>query len=109
MPTFNGTGPLGAGPMTGRGGGYCMSYVGPGARSDQSFCRGGGRGRRHWFRAAGVSRWSRWDPDAAPVAPVYAPPLNGEQEMCFLKEQAENMENAIEQIKNRIKELEKKD
>lgn len=109
MPGFNGTGPLSAGPMTGRGGGYCMSYVGPDTRLDQKFCRGGGRGQRHWYHATGQPRWARWAPDAAPAPPVYAPPLSGEQELYFLKGQAEYLENALEQIKNRIKELENKD
>ncbi len=109
MPGFNGTGPLGAGPMTGRGGGYCMSYVSRGARFDQKFCWGGGRGQRHWYHATGMPGWARWAPGAAQAVTVYAPPLDGEQELCFLKGQVEYLENALEQLKNRIKELEKKD
>jgi len=31
MPAFNGTGPLGYGPMTGRGWGYCAAYPATGA------------------------------------------------------------------------------
>lgn len=109
MPGFNGTGPLGAGPMTGQGRGYCMSYIGPNARYDQRFCLSGGRGRRHWYHAARLPRWAGWSPGPAQAAAVYAPPLSGEQELCFLKGQAEYLENTLEQIKNRIKELEKKD
>lgn len=53
MPGFNRKGPLGEGPMTGRGSGFCtpsntsveetmqMPNIG-----DSSFCRGLGRGRR---------------------------------------------------------------
>lgn len=41
MPYFDGTGPLGNGPLTGRGLGFC----GFGRRM------GFGRGYRHWFRS----------------------------------------------------------
>lgn len=108
MPGFNGTGPRGVGSMTGGGGGYCMSYVGPDTRFDQRFCRGG-RGHRHWFHATGLPRWARWAPGATPAASVYAPPLSGEQELHFLKSEAEYLEKTLEQIKIRIKELENKD
>lgn len=36
MPGFNGTGPLGQGPMTGRGGGYCVLEMIPGTRGPTS-------------------------------------------------------------------------
>jgi hypothetical protein len=108
MPGFNGTGPLGAGPMTGRGGGYCMSYVGPDSRFNQGSCQNGWYSRRR-FHAAGLHCWAMWPTGAVLSAPVYAPPLNSEQELNFLREQAENLEKALEQIKKRIKELENKD
>lgn len=109
MPGFDGTGPLGTGPMTGRGGGYCMSYVGPDLRFDRGFYWSGGRGWRRWHQTIGLPRWARWAPGAAPAAPVYAPPISGEQELHFLKSEAEYLEKALEQIKTRIKELENKD
>lgn len=109
MTRFNGTGPQGAGPMTGHGRGYCMSFVGPNARFDQGFCRGGVRGRRHPYHAVRLPRWSEWVPFATPDAPVYAPPLSGEQELSFLKEQFEYLEKALAQTKKRIQELENKD
>jgi len=33
MPRYDGTGPTGAGPMTGRGLGFCMGYLSPYYRS----------------------------------------------------------------------------
>lgn len=86
-----------------------MSYVGPDSRFNQRFCLGVGRGRRHWYHATGLPLWARWVPGTAPAVPEYAPPLNGGQELNFLKRQAEHLENALEQTKNQIKELENKD
>jgi hypothetical protein len=40
---------------------------------------------------------------------VYAPPLSGDQELNFLKEQAAYLENALEQAKKRIEEMESKE
>ncbi len=106
MPGFDGTGPLNAGSMTGHGGGYCMSYVGAETRFNRRFSRGGGRGWRHWRQATGLPRWARWAPGITPLATVFAPPLNGGQELSFLKGQVEYLEKALEQTKNRISELE---
>lgn len=109
MPGFNGMGPLSAGPMTGQGRGYCMSYVSPNTRFDQRPCLGSGRGQRHWYHATGMPGWVRWAPGVVPGTPVYVPPFNGEQELYFLKEQVECLEKALTQTKNRIKELENQD
>lgn len=107
MPGFNGTGPQSAGPMTGRGRGYCMSYVTPGANCLDSYRKGGvGRGWRNRDHATGLPRCTRRATGAAATVAVYAPPLSGEQELPFLKEQAGHLENALEQANRRIKELE---
>ncbi len=109
MPGFNGTGPQGSGPMTGRGRGYCMSYVAPSAKACPGFSRRDtGRGWRNWCHAAGQTRRQRRAPGAAVNGAVFAPPLSGEQELSFIKEQAGYLENALEQAKRRIKELEGK-
>ncbi|MFH1479239.1 MAG: DUF5320 domain-containing protein [Candidatus Omnitrophota bacterium] len=82
MPGFNGTGPLGRGPMTGGGRGYCALPVGRGMG------RGLGRGRgRGW-------RFCNYAADA-----LYPQELSSDQELNLLKEE----KNAIE---SRIKELE---
>lgn len=110
MPGFNGTGPLGAGSMTGRGLGYCMSYIVPDTGYNPWFCRGGrGRKRRHCYNATELPRGARWASGAVPAGAVYAPPLSGGQELNFLKEQAGYLENALEQAKKRIEEMESKE
>lgn len=61
MPGGDRTGPLGAGPRTGRGMGYCGGYDQPGFTHHisrfQSGYGFGGRGWRHRFYATGVSGW----------------------------------------------------
>ena len=69
MPAGDGTGPMGMGPRTGRGAGYCAGYSAPGWANPMpgrglQLGRGrdgGGRGRRHqyWFYATGVPGWAR--------------------------------------------------
>ncbi len=46
MPRGDGTGPMGMGPMTGRGAGYCAGYAAPGYANPVGFGRrlAGGRG-----------------------------------------------------------------
>ncbi len=112
MPAGNGTGPMGAGPMTGRAAGFCTGHAAPGYANSfggRGFRgRGGGRGRgfRHWYHATGLPAWAR-DPYgySAPVAPMPVQP-SPEQELAALKQQAEQMQNVIEDVNHRIKELE---
>ena len=63
MPAGDGTGPVGQGPMTGRGLGYCAGFPMPGyawGGPGRGFGgRGGGRGWRHGFRATGMTGWQR--------------------------------------------------
>ena len=131
MPRGNGTGPAGMGPMTGRGAGFCAGYGVPGYMNRMpgggGLGRGFGRGRgwRNWYRATGMPGWMRaaqglpaWGqpgfaayqaaPDqAAPdayAAPQAAPPK--EQELEMLRAQAEQMQSALENVQQRIQELE---
>lgn len=61
MPFGDRTGPLGAGPGTGRGAGFCSGRDGPGSvqpgvgRGYRGRGRGAGRGRRNWFHATGLT------------------------------------------------------
>lgn len=123
MPFGDGTGPMGAGPMTGRAAGYCAGFSMPGYMNPyggrgfwgrgggRGFGRGGGRGRRNWYYATGLPGWQRaaygypaWgEPAGYPQAPFEPAP---EQELAAMKQQAENMQNALEDINERIKELE---
>lgn len=109
MPGFNGTGPRGLGGMTGSGRGYCLSYVAPGTVLGQGLGRQAGRGRQHCQSSINLPRRGRLRQKACLQDAVYAPPLSGQPELDFLKEQAVNLEAALEQAKKRIKELENKE
>ena len=55
MPRGDGTGPMGMGPMTGRGMGYCTGYAMP-VYKNAGFGMGRGRGFRRMFRIFGFGR-----------------------------------------------------
>jgi hypothetical protein len=123
MPRGDGTGPAGMGPMTGRAAGFCAGYPVPGYMNPvggRGFWgggrgfggRGGGRGWRHWFYATGMPGWARagygWPigyPDAPYPAP-HAPTMTAEQELARLKQQADYFQSALDEIKNRMEQLE---
>ncbi len=111
MPAGDGTGPMGMGPMTGRGVGYCAGYAEPGFANPIPgmgrgmgfrWGRGGGRGRgwRHRFYATGLPFWAQ-----TPVAGA-APAASPDHETQTLKAQATYMEKSLEEIRRRISELE---
>ena len=116
MAWGDGTGPNGAGPMTGRGAGYCAGYSVPGYANPavgggyRGFGRGRGWGRgfgrgygRGFGRGWGASNYGY---GAAPVAP-YVPAVSAGQEADILKNEAKALENEIKAINDRIKVLEK--
>lgn len=121
MPRGDRTGPMGLGPMTGRRAGYCAGYPVPGYANPwvPPFGLGwrlGGRGAwggwrwRHWYYATGLPGWARFGYAPAwgvpPVVP-YAGPLSQEQELEFLRAQAEGLKEQLDAISKRIAELEK--
>ena len=122
MPRGDGTGPGGAGPMTGRAAGYCAGYSMPGfmnpvgGRGYWGWGRGGGRGWRNRFWATGMPGWVRagygtgawgWGPGAyGPWAGGPAQGVTTEQELAGLRQHAEQMQNALGEINNRIQQLE---
>ncbi len=100
MPGRDRTGPQGFGPMTGRGRGYCAGYQASefGMRHRNRFGgRGRGYGWQQWYHATGLPG-SR-PPAAIPTAP--------QQELDGLKDHAEWLKAQLEQISQRIEELEK--
>ncbi len=118
MPRGDRTGPAGAGPMTGRGAGYCAGYPVPGymnpgfGRGWFGFGRGFGRG---WFgRGRGWRNrfWAFGYPGGMPApygfpAYPYAPDLEPKQEMDMLKQQADDLKAELDEIQSRIETLEK--
>ena len=110
MPRGDRTGPMGMGPMTGRGAGFCAGYSAPGymnpvgGRGYWGRGRGGGRGWRHWYHATGLSGWAR-APMGIPARP-FAPTMTAEQELDGLKKQAEYFQGALDQLNQRIQQLE---
>ena len=106
MPRGDRTGPAGLGPMTGRGAGYCAGYSVPGFANPVpgrgggfGFGRGFGRGRG-WGRGYGSG--FGWRGAGYPYAPAMTP----QQETDMLKGQAKAMQDEINAINERIKELE---
>lgn len=95
MPGFDGTGPRGMGPMRGGGRGSCSPWgIGAASRPYERF-QGMGYGYPYYGAAPAV-------PGAAP----FVPPMTREQELDFLRSQAQAMKGQLEQIDARIKELE---
>jgi hypothetical protein len=115
MPGGDRTGPMGAGPRTGRSAGYCAGYDVPGFANPAGGWgagrggifgfgygsgRGGyGRGWRHRFLATGIpGRVLGYGPPNAYATAAVAP----EDEKSFLKEQAEYFKKALEDINKRL-------
>jgi len=120
MPAGDGTGPVGRGPRTGRGAGYCSGYDAPGWVNPGPG-RGLGRGRggawgggwrhRNWYRATGVPGRTRMSYGPAWREPAdwgygpLAPAPSREQETESLRQQAEWLKEQLDAIGRRIKEL----
>jgi hypothetical protein len=96
MPGFDGTGPMGMGPMTGGGRGFCSPWgIGTGL---PAYGVPRWRGHRYPYYAAGPF---------VPGAMPYAPQMSREQELDFLKQQAEAIRVQLKEIEGRIQELAK--
>lgn len=125
MPGGNGTGPAGAGAMTGRGAGWCAGYAVPGYANaavnrgyggyGYGFSGGrgcGGWGRRNRLHAAGPAAWQYEahgfgaplaDPSVASNAAA-----TREQQADMLRRQSEYLEGQLNGVKNRLKDLEER-
>ncbi len=117
MPFGNGTGPLGQGPRTGRGAGYCSGYNVPGYANPvfgrgSDFGRGMGRGWRNWARVDGLPGWQKermgyparggWGYYPTAYLPVH-PPVKQEKEM--IKEEMNALKEEMKILEDRLKEL----
>ena len=100
MPRGDGTGPMGMGPMTGRGAGYCAGYPISGFMNPVGCGLGFGRGRgfRRSFYATGLPYWARF-------SPANVNNVNTDQNE-YLKKYAEHLERQLSEVK---KLLEKSD
>ena len=107
MPWGDGTGPMGAGPMTGRGLGYCGGYGAPGY-TNPAPGRGFGYGRG-WGRGRGFGRGFGFRARFYPYYGGYTPAVNPQQEKDILKEQAKVIQQELNAINKRLKDLENKD
>jgi hypothetical protein len=89
MPGGDGTGPMGAGPMTGRRMGQCTGFVGVGLG------RGRRMGNRNRFYAGGFANFPQQ------VQPV----MTKEQQLQLLQQEAQNLEEDLKDIKAKIEQL----
>ncbi len=102
MPRGDRTGPWRAGPLTGRGAGYCAGYDTPGfadAAPDRPFIGRGGRGRRNRFFANGLTGWERGGMGYRPFGPASP---GAEDELRHLEQQADYLEKTLTGIRDRI-------
>jgi hypothetical protein len=103
MPGEDRTGPMGMGPMTGRGAGYCGGRGVPGG-TNRSFRGGragrGGRGHRHMFHATGLTGWQRATMDMPTAAPT------AEAEGRSPQDEIETLRSQLDELKKRLAELE---
>ena len=118
MPGGDKTGPFGAGPMTGRGAGYCAGFTQPGFANPYVPGRrggmGGGFGRGRGFgRGFGWGRAAHGWPAGGGYAGAYGgypatfgAVASGDQEQEALKQQAQYLQQSLDAISKRIAELE---
>ncbi|MGQ9571374.1 MAG: DUF5320 domain-containing protein [Thermodesulfovibrionales bacterium] len=110
MPLGDRTGPLGMGPMTGRGAGFCAGYPVPGYmnpyRGGFGYWRGFGRG---YGRGFGFARGPMINYVPYTEIPYrYVPPTySAKNEAEVLRSQAEVLKEQLETIQKRIEALEK--
>ena len=112
MPGGDRTGPMGMGPRTGWGAGYCAGYgvpgyANPGYNAGGAFFGGrGGRGRRNRFFATGVPGWQYFAGNPIPGGMSFsAQPETPQNELEVLKGQAQYLENGLKELQARMEVL----
>lgn len=104
MPFRDGTGPLGQGPRSGWGAGFCggpRPFANTGVVAGRDFGMGrGGRGRRNQFFATGLRNWQRTT-GTGPVTTA----TTEQQEIATLKEQVESLRATLEQVRKKAQDL----
>ena len=112
MPGFDGTGPMGMGPMTGGGMGFCAVPARDRKRpfGGRFFGRGRGRGWRNLYWATEMPGWMRVSygyPAFGRGAYPYVPEMMPKEEMDMLKDQAKALKQQLDEIQGHISTLEK--
>ena len=87
MPGGDRTGPVGAGPMTGRGAGYCNGFNRPGGFNAGA---GMGRGRRSMNNRAGRPGYQ--------FRENFSGEVDKDTEIAELKNQLKNIETKLDQL-----------
>ena len=96
MPGGNGMGPMGMGPMTGGGRGFCARSAGT-SRGVGRLGSRGGRGRRNQFYATGLTGWQRTYPVQTGISE--------KEESELLKKQATYLSGELEAVRSRLTKL----
>jgi len=110
MPGGDRTGPEGLGPMTGRSLGYCSGSNSPGFTYGRGRGFGRGFGRVYWGRGRGFWRRASYPDPYIEPAPYYRDSYQRptkEEEKTYLENLIKGLEEEINTIKIRIKELSK--
>jgi len=109
MPRGDRTGPMGMGPLTGRGAGFCAGPRSPlfgrffrGGYGRGAGFGGGGRGWRHMFYATGLPGWMRFGRGGS--AFMEEPSLDTEKRL--LEEEAGALKSQLDIIRKLLDELE---
>ena len=109
MPRGDKTGPMGTGPMTGRGAGFCGGNERPGYMTSpgggpgwSGSCRmgglgGRGHGFRHCFKATGLPSWMRFGGITA---------NSQADKLQILKSQADYLSKSLEAVNRRLSAME---
>ncbi len=100
MPRGDGTGPIGNGPMTGQGQGFCAVQVGTGFGNRNGFGRAMGRGR-----GCGSGWRNRFNNGGTIGVGRRADAGNTEDELTSLENECTQMEEYLKQLRSRVEEL----
>ncbi|HID22113.1 MAG TPA: hypothetical protein EYP14_06895 [Planctomycetaceae bacterium] len=110
MPRGDRTGPTGTGPMTGRRMGLCAGLAAPGYANPGAGRGRFGRGWRHWFHITGLTGWQRAALGCGPwglgAGGRRSAEDRHEMDLEILKRQAELLEDALDDVRSRIEQLE---
>ncbi|NOZ12296.1 MAG: DUF5320 domain-containing protein [Acidobacteria bacterium] len=103
MPYGDHSGPMGYGPRTGRGMGFCNGYDAPGAVNGGRMGGGFGRGFARGM-GRGMGRGFGFHRGFAPVwgAPVSVPAVDEKQ---FLENEVDALSRQLEAVKSRLAQL----